>query len=142
MWSSTQRSSIWLRWRLTLARISSGVIHSVRTIPVSSVRWEAARDGVEDAAALRMLEQAIAAARTKDAQSDVVKKAEATLRIVRTGVMEMADEAYVETRDFLKKGDREVWHTQWDAASYSRYRKMIAEATHAVMGVVKEEAPK
>ena len=37
-WSSMQRSTSGLRWRSALARTSSGVIHSVRTMPVSSGR--------------------------------------------------------------------------------------------------------
>ena len=46
--------------------------------------------------------------------------------------MEMADEAYVESRDFLQKGDRQIQHTRWDAAAFTRYRVQIAGATHAL----------
>jgi hypothetical protein len=100
--------------------------------PVSSVRWEAARDGIEDIGAIRVLEDALADARVKHPRAKAVTKAEEALRRARTGVMEMADEAYVESRDFLRQGDRQIQHTWWDAQAFVRYRRQIAAATHSL----------
>lgn len=102
-------------------------------VPVSSVRWEAVRDGIEDIGAVRVLEEAIAAARDDRTHARAVEHAADVLRRARTAVMEMADEAYVETRDYLKQGDRELPHTRWEAQLFLRYRKEIAEATHALL---------
>ena len=101
-------------------------------VPVSSVRWEAARDGIEDVGAMRLLEQALTDARAKHPQSNAVRNAEDVLRRVRVGVMEMADGTAVESRDYLDKGDRQLPHTWWDAAAFNRYRVQIAQATRAL----------
>ncbi|MCC6153670.1 MAG: DUF4091 domain-containing protein, partial [Candidatus Hydrogenedentes bacterium] len=99
-------------------------------VPVSSVRWEAVRDGIEDIGAIRVLESAIAEAKADRDNARAIEHAADVLRRARTAIMEMADEAYVETRDYLKQGDRELTHTQWEAQMFLRYRKEIAEATH------------
>lgn len=99
-------------------------------VPVSSLRWEAVRDGIEDIGAIRVLESAIAEAKADRDHARAIEHAADVLRRARTAVMEMADEAYVETRDYLKQGDRELTHTQWEAQMFLRYRKEIAEATH------------
>lgn len=101
-------------------------------VPVSSVRWEAVRDGIEDIGAIRVLEAAIAETQTDRAHARAIEYAANVLRRARTAVMEMADQAYVETRDYLKQGDRELSHSRWEAQMFLRYRKEIAEATHAL----------
>ncbi len=102
-------------------------------VPVSSVRWEAVRDGIEDIGAIRVLEAALAEARASQTNARAIVHAEDVLRRARTAIMEMADEAYVETRDYLKQGDRELAHTRWEAQMFLRYRKEIAEATHTLL---------
>ncbi|NUM52666.1 MAG: DUF4091 domain-containing protein [Candidatus Hydrogenedentes bacterium] len=106
-------------------------------LPVSSVRWEAARDGIEDVGAMRVLEDAIEKARAASPRARAITNAEDVLRRVRSSVMEMADEAYVESRDFLKQGDRQIQHTWWDAQAFIQYREEIAEATHALKPATK-----
>ncbi|MCC6794497.1 MAG: DUF4091 domain-containing protein [Candidatus Hydrogenedentes bacterium] len=101
-------------------------------VPVSSVRWEAVRDGIEDIGAIRVLEAAIAEAQADRDHARAIEHAADVLRRARTAVMEMADEAYVETRDYLKQGDRQLAHTPWEAQMFLRYRKEIAEATHTL----------
>ena len=101
-------------------------------LPVPSVRWEAARDGLEDVAAVAMLEHAIKAA--KDAGGkDLVAEAETELRIAVNDIMELSDDAFKESRDYLRQGDRRIWHTPSDVETYARHRRRIAELTLALM---------
>lgn len=99
--------------------------------PVPSVRWEAVRDGLEDVAAARMLKEAANAAGAGAALRD---EALQELRIARTDAMEVSDEAFIESRDFLRAGDRRIWHTWTDAENYTRRRARIAELTLALTG--------
>ncbi len=101
-------------------------------LPVSSVRWEALRDGVEDVAALSLLKAAVEAQRSNEGKRELVAQAEALLRNAAVDVMELSDEAYVETRDFLAPGERRVWHTNTDATNFVRHRKAVAELTLAL----------
>ena len=100
-------------------------------LPVSSVRWEAVRDGLEDVAAAHMLQDA---ANASGADSALRKQALDELRMARTDAMELSDEAFIESRDFLREGDRRIWHTWTDAENYSRHRAKIAELTLALTG--------
>jgi hypothetical protein len=97
-------------------------------LPVPSVRWESVRDGMEDIAALALLEQAIA----KGGPADALARAQDVLRIAKNDVMEMSDAAYVESRDYLAQGDRRIWHTPADIEAFRRIRAAVAEATLAL----------
>ena len=102
------------------------------TLPVPSVRWEAVRDGLEDVAAMKILEGRMAAHKAAGTKADIVAEAENELRIARNDVMEMSDEVYVESRDFLEQGDRMLWHTWADVDTFRRHREKIAELTLAL----------
>ena len=97
--------------------------------PVPSVRWEALRDGMEDIAAVRGLEDAIAQNKAKGTKPELVGEAQDALRIAQADIMELSDIAYMESRDFLNKGDRRIWHTWTDATLYEKHRARIAELT-------------
>ena len=99
-------------------------------LPIPSARWEAARDGLEDIAAVVLLEQAIAKAPASKA--DLVAQAREALRIARVDIMELSDLAFTENRDFLRAGDRRLWHTATDVESYARHRARVAELTLAI----------
>lgn len=101
-------------------------------LPVPSVRWEAVRDGLEDVAAIALLEQQIARHRQAGTKTNLVQQAEAAVRIAERDVMELSDEAYVESRDFLQKGDRVIGHTWTDAEAFHRHRKTVAQLTLAL----------
>jgi hypothetical protein len=98
-------------------------------LPVPSVRWEAVRDGLEDVAAMSQLEARIEARRGGVDKTAVIEEAERALRIARTDIMELSDEAFIESRDFLRAGDRILWHTETDVELYRRHRERIAELT-------------
>ncbi len=100
--------------------------------PVPSVRWEAVRDGLEDVAAITLLEERIRASRDRGADADLVAQAERVLRIAKTDVLELSDEAFIESRDFLREGDRRIWHTPADAALFRHHRAEIARCTLAL----------
>lgn len=89
--------------------------------PVPSVRWEAVRDGLEDIAAVRLLEQR--------QHEHPRPETEQLLRRLRTDSMECVDDAFIESRDYLKQGDRRVWHTWWDAVMFEEIRKAVEAAT-------------
>ena len=99
-------------------------------LPVPSARWEAARDGLEDIAAVVLLEQAIAKAPASKAE--LVAQAREALRIARIDILELSDLAFVEGRDFLRAGDRRLWHTATDVETYARHRARVAELTLAL----------
>jgi outer membrane protein assembly factor BamB len=100
--------------------------------PVPSVRWEAVRDGLEDAAAMALLRQAIKENRAAGTRADLVAQAEEALRIACNDVLQLSDAAYVESRDYLAEGDRHIWHTLADIETYARHRARIAELTLAL----------
>jgi hypothetical protein len=100
-------------------------------LPVSSVRWEAVRDGLEDVAAARLLRDAANAPGTDAALRE---QAVRELRMAHTDAMEVSDEAFIESRDFLRAGDRRIWHTWTDAENYTRHRARMAELTLALTG--------
>ncbi|MCX5757848.1 MAG: DUF4091 domain-containing protein [Candidatus Hydrogenedentes bacterium] len=98
-------------------------------LPVPSVRWEALRDGLEDVVAMHVLAKAIADARGKGTDADFVKEAEEELRVARLDIMELSGAAFVESRDYLKAGDRRIPHTWTDIEIFARHRENIAELT-------------
>jgi hypothetical protein len=100
--------------------------------PVPSARWEAARDGLEDIAALTLLEQQIQRHRDAGTQADLVQLAETLRRIALTDIMELSDEAFVESRDYLRAGDRILGHTATDIDLFQRHRAAIARLTLAL----------
>lgn len=97
--------------------------------PTPSVRWESARDGLEDVAAMDLLKKEIERQRGNPSKAEVVSKAEGALRIAQTDILELSDEAYIESRDFLEAGDRRIWHEESDSECFKRHRKAIAELT-------------
>jgi hypothetical protein len=101
-------------------------------LPVPSVRWEAVRDGLEDVAAMSLLEDEIHRHRQAGTRLDIADEAEAELRIARRDVMELSDQAFVESRDFLRKGDRTLPHTGTDVETYRHHRAEIARLTLAL----------
>jgi hypothetical protein len=98
-------------------------------VPVPSVRWEAVRDGLEDVAAIALLEEQIRRHRAAGTQNALVKEADRELQIALHDVMELSDEAFVESRDFLRAGDRVLSHTWTDVEVYRRHRSEIARLT-------------
>mgnify|MGYP001558705890 CR=1 FL=1 len=101
-------------------------------LPVPSVRWEAVRDGLEDVAAIALLEDQIQRHRKAGTKGERVQQAEKTLRIVLRDVMELSDEAFIESRDFLRAGDRVLGHTWTDMELFRRHRAEIARLTLAL----------
>jgi len=101
-------------------------------LPVPSVRWEAVRDGLEDVAAITLLEEQIQRNRMAGTRNELVQTAEQTLRIALRDIMELSDEAFVESRDYLQAGDRLLPHTWTDLEMYRRHRADIARLTLAL----------
>jgi hypothetical protein len=100
--------------------------------PVPSVRWEAVRAGLEDVAAMQWLESRMQAARQAHINADAVQEAARVLRIAQTDMMELSDDAFIESRDFLREGDRRIWHTPTDLAALQHHREEIARLTLAL----------
>ena len=101
-------------------------------LPVPSARWEAVRDGLEDVAAITLLERQIRRHREAGTQGELVREAEEKLRIALRDIMELSDEAFVESRDFLRQGDRVLGHTWTDVELFRRHRAEIARLTLAL----------
>ncbi|MBL7649311.1 MAG: DUF4091 domain-containing protein [Candidatus Hydrogenedentes bacterium] len=105
-------------------------------MPVSSVRWEALRDGLEDVAAMAMLKERIEAFRKKPdmkkGERMLLKEAEDALRIATVDVMEMSAPAFIESRDFRAQGNRRIWHTPADEWLFRIHRGRIAQLTMAL----------
>lgn len=101
-------------------------------LPVPSVRWEAVRDGLEDVAAIALLEDQIQRHRKAGTRRELVQKAEQLLRIALRDIMELSDEAFVESRDFLREGDRVLGHTWTDVDAFRRHRTEMAELSLAL----------
>lgn len=105
-------------------------------MPVSSVRWEALRDGLEDVAAMAMLKERIEAFRKKPdinkGERMLLKEAEDTLRIATVDVMELSAPAFIESRDFRAQGNRRIWHSPTDEWLFLIHRARIAELTMAL----------
>jgi outer membrane protein assembly factor BamB len=98
-------------------------------LPVPSVRWEAVRDGMEDVAAIALLEQRMEAHRRAGTKSDLVRQAGELIRRALEDIAALADEAFIESRDFLGAGDRRIWHTWAAVERYPRHRAAIARMT-------------
>ena len=100
-------------------------------LPVFSVRWEAVRDGLEDVAAARLLQRL-----DKPEFKPPMYRDEASqeLRMAHTDAMEASDAAFIESRDFLRQGDRRIWHTWADVENYARHRERIATLTKCTLG--------
>jgi hypothetical protein len=96
------------------------------------VRWEAVRDGLEDVAAAALLSQLAGKHRAAGNQPELVAQADEALRLISADIVGLADEAFVESRDFLKAGDRRIWHTWSDAIAFQRHRERIAELSLAL----------
>ena len=102
-------------------------------LPTPSIRWEAVRDGLEDVSAIALLQQAMQRNRQAGKRPELVHEAEETLRIVLRDVMELSDEAFTESRDFLRAGDRVIAHTRTDIETFRRHRAQIARLTLALV---------
>ena len=101
-------------------------------LPVPSVRWEAVRDGLEDVSAITLLEQAVQRHRQSATKRELAERAEEELRIALRDIMELSDQAFVESRDFLRPGDRVLGHTWTDLETFRRHRAEIARLTVAL----------
>lgn len=102
-------------------------------LPVPSVRWEAVRDGLEDVAALALLEAQIKRQRPTDERPERVQSARDAMSLVLRDVMELSDAAFTESRDFLRAGDRVLGHTGTDEQMFRRHRRAIAALTQALL---------
>lgn len=98
-------------------------------LPVPSVRWEAVRDGLEDIAAISLLEEQIRRHQRSGTAAETVRLAEQALNMALSDVMELSDEAFIESRDFLRAGDRVLSHTWTDAELFGKHRARIALLT-------------
>ena len=96
------------------------------------------RDGLEDVSAIVLLEQAIRRHRQSATRRELVEQAEEELRIALHDIMELSDEAFVESRDFLRAGDRVLGHTWTDLETFRRHRSEIARLT---LALTKPESP-
>jgi hypothetical protein len=101
-------------------------------LPIPSLRWEAVLDGLQDVSAIALLEQAIQRARKAGTRGELAHEAEETLRVALRDIMELSDEAFTESRDFLRQGDRVLGHTWTDLETYCRHRAEIARLTLAL----------
>ena len=101
-------------------------------LPIPSLRWEAVLDGLQDVSAIALLEQAIQRARKAGTRGELAHEAEETLRVALRDIMELSDEAFTESRDFLRQGDRMLGHTWTDLETYCRHRAEIARLTLAL----------
>jgi hypothetical protein len=101
-------------------------------MPIPSVRLEAMRDGLEDAAAIKTLRQAIEKARGKG-NDKLAASAERLLDRIMTDVLELSEETYIATLDYLPPGGRRLWHTWWDAVAFDRYRSEILSMTRTLL---------
>ncbi len=101
-------------------------------LPIPSLRWEAVLDGLQDVSAIALLEQAIQRNRQAGTRPERVHEAEETLRIAQRDIMELSDEAFTESRDFLREGDRVLSHTWTDLETFRRHRAEIARLTLAL----------
>jgi hypothetical protein len=90
------------------------------------------RDDMEDVAAITLLEQRMEAHRRAGTKTAVVEEARAVLRRALQDIADLADEAFIESRDFLPAGDRRIWHTWADVERYPRHRAEIARLTLAL----------
>ncbi|MCA9437195.1 MAG: DUF4091 domain-containing protein, partial [Candidatus Omnitrophica bacterium] len=97
------------------------------TIP--SVRWEALRDGMEDIAALEILADRVHKAEGLSGLDEPIARAKATIRRGLSEVSELSDEAFIESRDYLRQGRRRIWHAPTDVDLYHRLREEIVQRT-------------
>jgi len=81
-----------------------------------------------------LLEQAIQRRRQSGTKRGLVAQAEEALHIAINDVMELSDEAYVQSRDFLRQGDRVLGHTWTDVETFRRHRAEVARLTLALTG--------
>ena len=61
-------------------------------------------------------------------------QAEEEVRIALRDIMELSDEVFVESRDFLRSGDRMLGHTWTDVETFRRHRAEVARLTLALTG--------
>lgn len=116
-------------WSLTVTNKEEYALVYPGDLPVPSVRWEAVRDGLEDVAAIALLDERIQHHWDAGTKNEIVQQAEQALRLMLRDVMELSDEAYVESRDYLRAGNRVIGHTWTDQDSFRRHRKTIATLT-------------
>jgi hypothetical protein len=101
-------------------------------LPTPSLRWEAVLDGLQDVSAITLLEQALQRNRQAGTRGELVHEAEETLRVALCDIMELSDEAFTESRDFLRQSDRVLGHTWTDVETFRRHRAEIARLTLAL----------
>jgi hypothetical protein len=79
-----------------------------------------------------LLEQAVQRQKNDPARRALVAEAEERIRLAQHDVMEMSDEVFVESRDFLRQTDRVLSHTPSDIETFARHRSEIARLTLAL----------
>jgi outer membrane protein assembly factor BamB len=102
-------------------------------VAVPSARWEALRDGLEDISALALLEQEIEKVRSMEPGNPVLLEAEKEVHLATNDMMDLSDLAFVESRDYLKQGDRVIWHTRNDEELIRMHRSLIARLTQKLI---------
>ena len=102
--------------------------------PVPSARWEAIRDGLEDVAAMQLLEEEISAHEDAGTKTALVEEAREALRIAQTDVMELSEVAFACGFRRIRDGERLTWHSWTDLGTYRRHREKIARLTLALQG--------
>lgn len=91
-------------------------------------------------AAVMLLEERIHLHRDAGTRARPVAQAEEAVRVAFNDIMDLSEMAFIESRDFLRQGDRRVWHTETDVETYHRHRARIAELTLA-LGEDEKNAP-
>ena len=71
----------------------------------------------------------------------LVREAEAAIRIALCDVTELSDEAFVESRDYLREGDCVLSHTWSDVETFRYHRAEIARLTLALSNSATESQP-
>jgi outer membrane protein assembly factor BamB len=102
------------------------------SLPVSSLRWEAVRDSLQDVAALDLLRKEIARNENDPSKQVALAEAKHLLRTAVVDMMEISDPAFVETRDYLAEGDRRIWHNDLDELRLQSFRTECARLTVAL----------
>ena len=51
------------------------------------------------------------------------------IKIAQVDIMEILDRAFVHGRDYLKKDDKQTWHSWTDILLYQNHRENIARLT-------------
>ena len=115
-----------------LARMGSCGVPRRQLVTAVPPRSASEPQPLAPASAIALLEQAIARHRQTATKRELVEQAEEFLRIALRDIMELSDETFLESRDFLREGDRGMGHTWTDVETFRRHRAEIARLTLAL----------